>query len=67
MKGQMLNSMEKSYIDYIIKGENSIIKKWIDFGSSGWRLNVIDELPDEFIELIRKRMQEINKDNVLVR
>jgi glycosidase len=61
-----LNSMEKSYIDYIIKGKSSIVKKWIDLGSSGWRLNVIDELPDEFIELIRKRMLEINKDTVLL-
>jgi len=61
-----LNSMEKSYVDYIIKGKSSIIKKWIDLGSSGWRLNVIDELPDEFIELIRKRMLEINKNAVLL-
>jgi len=61
-----IDSMEKSYIDYIIKDENSIIKKWMEFGSSGWRLNVIDELPDEFIELIRKRIQEINKDTVLL-
>jgi len=61
-----VNSMEKGYIDYIIKNDNSIIKKWIDFGARGWRLNVIDELPDEFIESIRTRMQEINKDTVLL-
>ena len=58
--------MDKGYINYIIKNKNSIIKKWIDFGVSGWRLNVIDELPDEFIELIRKRMQGINKETVLL-
>jgi cyclomaltodextrinase / maltogenic alpha-amylase / neopullulanase len=58
--------MEKSYINYIIKNKNSIIKKWMDVGVSGWRLNVIDELPDEFIELIRKRMQVINKETVLL-
>jgi len=58
--------MEKGYIDYIIRSENSIIKKWMEFGASGWRLNVIDELPDEFIELIRTRMQEINKDTILL-
>ena len=61
-----VNSMEEGYIDYIIKNDNSIIKKWIDFGASGWRLNVIDELPDEFIELIRARMQKINNDIVLL-
>ena len=58
--------MEKSYINYIIKNKNSIMKKWLDFGASGWRLNVIDELPDEFIELIRKRIQEVNKEAVLL-
>ena len=61
-----VNVMDKSYIDYIIKGENSIVKKWIDLGASGWRLNVIDELADEFIELIRKRIEEIDKDAVLI-
>lgn len=61
-----VNSMQKEYIDYIIRNENSIIKKWMDFGVSGWRLNVIDELPDEFIELIRTSMQESNKDSVLL-
>lgn len=61
-----INVMEKSYIDYIIKSENSIVKKWISLGASGWRLNVIDELPDEFIELIRARIQEIDKEAVLL-
>ena len=61
-----INTMEKGYMDYIIKNDNSIIKKWIDLGAHGWRLNVIDELPDEFIEAINTRMQEINKDTVLL-
>jgi len=61
-----INSMQKSYIDYIIKSENAIIKKWIELGSSGWRLNVIDELPDEFIELIRNRMKDSSSDTVLL-
>ena len=61
-----INSMENGYMDYIINNNDSIIKKWIDLGCSGWRLNVIDELPDEFIEAIRTRMQEINKNTVLL-
>lgn len=61
-----VNSMQAGYINYIVKNENSIIKKWIDFGASGWRLNVMDELPDEFIELVRARIQKINKDIILL-
>lgn len=61
-----VNSMQKEYVDYIISGDNSIINKWTDMGVNGWFLNVTDELPDEFIELIRKKIGEINKDTVLL-
>jgi len=61
-----VNSMHNSYIDYIIRNENSIIKRWMDLGVSGWRLNVMDELPDEFIQLVRCKIQQNNKDIVLL-
>lgn len=61
-----VNSMHNSYIDYIIRNESSIIKKWIDLGASGWRLNVMDELPDEFIQLVRSKIQKIDKDTILL-
>jgi glycosidase len=61
-----INSMQKGYIDYIIESDNSIIEKWINLGASGWKLNIIDELSDEFIELIRKKMQSLSEDFVLI-
>ncbi|EKQ56584.1 MULTISPECIES: glycoside hydrolase family 13 protein [unclassified Clostridium] len=61
-----INSMQKGYIDYIIQNEDAIMQRWIELGASGWKLDVIDELPDEFIELIRKRIGEINKEAVLL-
>ncbi|MDS0528465.1 glycoside hydrolase family 13 protein [Clostridium sp. SHJSY1] len=61
-----VNEMEPSYIEYIIKGENSIIKKWMELGASGWRLDVADELPDEFIVMIKEKMNEVYSDNVLI-
>ncbi len=61
-----VNVMHNSYIDYIVNRDNSVIKKWIDLGASGWRLNVTDELPDEFIEIVRHRLDSIDKDTVLV-
>ena len=42
-----VNELEKSYVDYIIEGDNSIIKHWLRAGASGWRLDVADELPDD--------------------
>ena len=53
-------------VDYIIEGENSIIKRWLRAGASGWRLDVADELPDEFITKIRAAMNEENPDTYLL-
>ncbi|MEY8389060.1 glycoside hydrolase family 13 protein [Oscillospiraceae bacterium 38-13] len=47
-----------SYVDYIIEGENSIVKRWLRAGASGWRLDVADELPDRFIEKLRAAVEE---------
>ncbi|MEN2258659.1 hypothetical protein AAIB48_13345 [Paraclostridium benzoelyticum] len=48
-----VNETETSYIDYIIKGDNSVIKKWMGYGVKGWRLDVADELPSKFIEELK--------------
>ena len=61
-----INVMQKSYVEYIVTKHDSIIKRWINSGASGWKLNVIDELPDEFIKLIREKLQEMNKETVLI-
>ena len=61
-----VNELEKSYVDYIIEGDNSIIKRWLRAGASGWRLDVADELPDEFIVKIRAAMNEENPDTYLL-
>ncbi|MEG1427982.1 MAG: alpha-amylase family glycosyl hydrolase, partial [Oscillospiraceae bacterium] len=36
-----------------INGETGIIRKWLQLGASGWRLDVADELPDEFLDNLR--------------
>ena len=37
-----------SYMDFIIRSEDSVMNFWMDKGISGWRLDVIDELPQKF-------------------
>ncbi len=61
-----VNEMDPGYVDYIITGQNSVIKQWMDFGAKGWRLDVADELPDEFIHILRKTMKEKDADSVLM-
>lgn len=61
-----VDELNPSYLDYIIRGENSIIEKWLKLGASGWRLDVADELPDEFIKILKKKIKEIKSDGVLI-
>lgn len=51
-----VEELSTSFNEYI-NGDNGIIKKWIRAGNSGWRLDVADELPDEFIEYIREAVK----------
>ncbi|MGE5631434.1 MAG: glycoside hydrolase family 13 protein [Caulobacteraceae bacterium] len=61
-----VNEMDPGYIDFIITGKDSVIKHWIRQGAKGWRLDVADELPDEFIALIRKTIKVEDPDSVLL-
>ena len=54
------------YIDFIIDGEDSIVRRWLRCGADGWRLDVADELPDSFIEKIRSAMEETKEDTLLI-
>lgn len=49
-----------------INGKNGIICKWMRCGNSGWRLDVADELPDEFIENLRKTVKNENPEAFIV-
>ena len=59
------NEMDEGFSGYIAGGKNSVIRKWIRRGIGGFRLDVADELPDEFIEKIRKALKEENPDSLL--
>lgn len=61
-----INTMNEDYMNYIASGEQSIIDKWSDLGISGWRLNITDELPDEFIQNLRKKIKSIDNNSVIL-
>ena len=61
-----VEELEPSYQEFIHGGEDSVIRHWLKLGASGWRLDVADELPDEFIRGIRKAMMETEPDSVLL-
>ena len=61
-----VNKMDPGFLDYIIRDEDSVVAHWMKLGADGFRLDVADELPDEFIRLLRKRIRGIKPDALLI-
>ena len=60
------NKGEPSYQAFIYQGEDSVIRHWLRAGADGWRLDVADELPDDFLAGIRQAMDETKPDCLLL-
>ncbi len=56
---------EESYLEFIT-GEKGIAGKWLKCGAKGWRLDVADELPDEFLDAFRKAVKRENPDALIL-
>lgn len=61
-----VNEMNESFQNYIYKDEDSVLAHWLSIGADGFRLDVADELPDEFILGLRRRLKEINPKALLI-
>ena len=61
-----VNKMDPEFIKYIITDEDSVVAHWLKAGCDGFRLDVVDELPDEFVLLLKKRIREIRPDALLI-
>ncbi len=61
-----VNEMDEGFRNFIINDENSVISHWMNLGADGFRLDVADELPDEFISAFRSRLKSINSDALLI-
>ena len=57
-----VNKMHPDFIKFIITDEDSVVAHWLKTGIDGFRLDVADELPDEFLKLLYDRVKEINPD-----
>ncbi len=61
-----VNKMDPGFIDYIITGEDSVVAHWLNAGCDGFRLDVADELPGEFLNLLKKRVRELKPDALVI-
>ena len=54
-----------SYTKYIC-GDDGVLDYWLSLGAAGYRLDVADELPDEFIEKIRTAVKRVSPEKFLL-
>ena len=55
-----------SYVNYIAADENSIVRRWLRAGADAWRLDVADELPDEFLHTVHAAIRAEKPDAVII-
>ncbi|AGA69642.1 4-alpha-glucanotransferase [Desulfitobacterium dichloroeliminans LMG P-21439] len=61
-----VNELDASYRNYIIHSPQGVLQTWMNRGIKGWRLDVADELPDEFIKEFRQVMKALDPEAVLI-
>ena len=57
-----VREMDEDYRRYILNGEDAVVKHWLRQGASGWRLDVADELPMEFLRELRREVKSVGED-----
>jgi len=61
-----LNTQDPSFLDFMVRSTDAVCAHWLKNGSSGWRLDVADELPDSFLEALRERIKKEDEDACII-
>lgn len=61
-----VDEMNPDYLHYIADGPDSVVRHWLRLGASAWRLDVADELPDEFIQHINTAAKSVHPDAMVL-
>ena len=61
-----VKKMDPAFVEYIITGSDSVVEHWLKLGADGYRLDVVDELPNEFVKLLKERIRQIRPDALLI-
>ena len=61
-----VNKLDPGFISYIITGNDSVVEHWLNLGADGFRLDVADELPNEFVGLLKNQIRKIRPDALLI-
>ena len=49
-----------------LTGGGGIVQRWLGEGASGWRLDVADELPDQFLDALRTAAKKQKPDSLII-
>ena len=65
---ETLPSVIETNPDYVnfITGIDGVIERYTKLGVDGWRLDVVDELPDFFVENIRNAVKRNNNEGLII-
>lgn len=61
-----VNKMDPAFVEYVITGRDSVIAHWLNLGADGFRLDVVDELPNEFVDIMKKHLRKLRPDALLM-
>ena len=61
-----VNKMDPAFMDFIIDSADSVVAHWLKLGADGFRLDVVDELPDAFVLRLKKRIRALKPDALLL-
>lgn len=57
-----VNEMDEDYRRFILEDDDSVVRHWVRKGTSGWRLDVADELPMPFLRELRRQVKGVSRD-----
>ena len=61
-----VNEGDPAYREFIFGGEDSVVRRWLRAGADGWRLDVADELPDDFIAGIHQAVRAEKPEGIVI-
>ena len=61
-----VNKLHPDFMDYIFNAEDSVLAHWLQLGADGFRLDVADELPNEFMDAMKRRLRQLRSDALLI-
>lgn len=60
-----VNENNEQYTNYIC-GDGGVLDYWIEQGAAGYRLDVADELPDEFLDNLNKCVKKHGNEKIII-